>query len=314
MGSVKSAGVSNLGSTAPAGVGEYTVVADFASSDADYSSGPARTTFSITQAAPTVSVSDAGGVSNGAAFPATATVAGVDGVAATSLEGVTPTLTYYAGSTATGTALPGAPSAVGTYTVVASFPGSADYGTASASASFSIQAAAVSGVSVSWGTSGTAPLNLPSTPGGPILPAGRTNDLPWLGIDQITLTFNSSVPLAPGDVTITSAIGADYGPVTVVGSGTTYTITLATPINTADLVTIAIGNSSIAAFSGVLPVLPGDVNDDGVVDAQDLTIVDEQWMAEIPATLFGDITGDPTVSQSDDQAVSQRIGTMLPPG
>ncbi len=307
-------GGTNLGSTPPTGVGEYTVVADFTSSDADYSSGSAQTTFSITQATPTLSVTDAGGLFTGAAFPATATVAGVDGVAATSLEGVTPSLTYYAGSTATGTPLPGAPSAVGIYTVVASFPGSPDYGTASVSSTFSIQAAAVSGVSVSWGTSGTAPLNLPSTPGGPILPAGRTNDLPWLGIDQITLTFNSSVPLAPGDVTITSAIGADYGPVTVVGSGMTYTITLATPINTADLVTIAIDNASISAFSGVLPVLPGDVDDDGVVDASDLTIVDEQWMAEIPATLFGDITGDPTVSQSDDQAVSQRIGTMLPPG
>ena len=41
-----------------------------------------------------------------------------------SLEGVTPTLTYFAGSTASGTALPSAPVQVGTYTVVANFAGS----------------------------------------------------------------------------------------------------------------------------------------------------------------------------------------------
>ena len=51
-----------------------------------------------------------------------------------SLEGVSPSLTYYAGGTASGTPLVGPPSASGTYTVVASFAGSADYtpGTAQA--------------------------------------------------------------------------------------------------------------------------------------------------------------------------------------
>ena len=51
---------------------------------------------------PTVTVSDAGGTYNGSAFPATATVAGAGGAAATSLEGVTPTLTYYLGAQASG--------------------------------------------------------------------------------------------------------------------------------------------------------------------------------------------------------------------
>ena len=46
---------------------------------------------------PVVSVSDASGVYNGHPFTATATVAGADGVAAASLEGVSPTLTYYVG-------------------------------------------------------------------------------------------------------------------------------------------------------------------------------------------------------------------------
>ena len=45
-----------------------------------------------------------------------------------SLEGVTPTLTYYAGSGTSGTSLGSTPPTdAGTYTVVASFAGTADY-------------------------------------------------------------------------------------------------------------------------------------------------------------------------------------------
>jgi hypothetical protein len=91
----------------------------------------------ITQARPTVSVSDAGGTFNGSAFPATATmagvVAGVDNMPAGTLEGVAPTVSYYGGRSATGTPIAGAPSSVGTYTVVASFAGSADYAPATSS-------------------------------------------------------------------------------------------------------------------------------------------------------------------------------------
>ena len=74
----------------------------------------------------TVQVNAAGGVYNGNSFAAKVTVAGSNGVAGASLEGVSPTLTYYAGSRASGTGTTAAPTAAGTYTVVASFPGSAD--------------------------------------------------------------------------------------------------------------------------------------------------------------------------------------------
>jgi hypothetical protein len=85
----------------------------------------------ITAQTPTVSVTDAGGAYNGSPYPATATVAGVaagiDTTPAASLEGVTPTKTYYGGSEAIGTGSSIAPSAAGTYTVIAFFAGSADY-------------------------------------------------------------------------------------------------------------------------------------------------------------------------------------------
>jgi Bacterial Ig-like domain (group 3)/PKD domain/Bacterial pre-peptidase C-terminal domain/RTX calcium-binding nonapeptide repeat (4 copies) len=120
---------SGVGSvTAPTSVGTYTVVATFAGS-ADYSSASAQTTFTISKATPTVAVSDAGGVFNGSPYPAAATVTGVIGGAATTLEGVAPTLAYYLGTTLLG----GPPSAAGTYSVVASFAGSTNYAAASSS-------------------------------------------------------------------------------------------------------------------------------------------------------------------------------------
>ncbi len=79
---------------------------------------------------------------------------------------------------------------------------------------------------------------------------------------------------------------------TIAGSGTNYTITLAQPIDQPDRVTITIANPTIASYARQLDVLPGDVNDDGVVNAQDLVLERNQWLGLIPPTIFGDITGD----------------------
>jgi hypothetical protein len=94
---------------------------------------------SIGKATPAVQVTDAGGVYNQQPYAATTSVAGINGVYGPSLEGVTPTLTYYKGAKATGTALAGAPTLPGTYTVKASFARSTDYTAASATATFTIQ-------------------------------------------------------------------------------------------------------------------------------------------------------------------------------
>ena len=86
---------------------------------------------------PRVTVADAGGTFNGGAFPATALVSGVvlglDTTSAPSLEGVSPTFTYYAGTSASGPGTANAPVAAGTYTVVALFPGSTFYAAAQSS-------------------------------------------------------------------------------------------------------------------------------------------------------------------------------------
>jgi len=107
---------------APSAAGTYTVLASFAGS-ADYSSGAAVATFTISPAAPVVSVSDAGGVYTGRAFAATGKVRG-----GATLEGVGLVLHYYSGSYSSPsllvdrTPLAGAPSATGTYTVLAWIP------------------------------------------------------------------------------------------------------------------------------------------------------------------------------------------------
>jgi hypothetical protein len=122
----------------PTQAGAYTVVASIAGST-DYGSGAALANFSITQATPTVTVTDNGGVGNGSPYSATGSVIGVNN---TNLGN--PTFTYYAGTFAnlsdlTGqTPLSGPPATAGSYTVLASYAGSTDYISANAIANFSI--------------------------------------------------------------------------------------------------------------------------------------------------------------------------------
>jgi hypothetical protein len=113
-------------SGAPIDPGTYTVAASFAGSTDYIARAATPVTFTISRATPTLSVAD-GGTYDGSAFAATATVTGVSGTPASSLEGVSPTVTYYAGSTAAGAPLSVAPVDAGIYTVVARFAGSADY-------------------------------------------------------------------------------------------------------------------------------------------------------------------------------------------
>ena len=110
-----------------------------ADSDSNLIRQVAHNTLSVTvsQAVPTLSVNDPGGTFDGSLFAATAlvsgVVSGVDTTPARSLEGVSPTLTYYAGGSASGTGSATAPTSAGTYTVVATYPGSTDYAAAQSS-------------------------------------------------------------------------------------------------------------------------------------------------------------------------------------
>ena len=82
---------------APIVVGAYTVLAVFGGST-DYTDATGLANFTIGQATPALSVTDAGGTYSGSSFGATVTVTGVSGPGGPSLEGVTPSLSYYAGT------------------------------------------------------------------------------------------------------------------------------------------------------------------------------------------------------------------------
>jgi hypothetical protein len=115
--------------------GNHTLSVTFTPSDAtDYTTATATASITVARATPTVIVVG-GGTYDGSPIPATASVAGVvagvDSAPGPSLQGASPTMTYYAGSAAAGPPLTGPPTTIGTYTVVASFPGSADYSGAS---------------------------------------------------------------------------------------------------------------------------------------------------------------------------------------
>jgi hypothetical protein len=177
---------------------------------------------------------------------------------------------------------------------------------------FEFQGAFVAGISAGWGTQSSALQT--AADGLRLLPSGRSTDLPWLGISTFAITLSQAEALSPGDVTVTGITVANYGPVTISGSGTSYTITLAQPINKADRVTITIGNATIATFTRELDVLPGDFNDDGVVNSQDLVGVRNEWLGVNGATptVFGDLNGDGVVDVNDYNIVRAATGTTIP--
>jgi hypothetical protein len=170
----------------------------------------------------------------------------------------------------------------------------------------------VNTLSVAWGTLGASPLQT-AADGLRLLPAGRSTDLPWLGINRLAVTLNQATVLSPADVSVTGIGIANYGPVTISGAGTSYIITFARPISDADRVTVVISNPNITTYTRRLDVLPGDVNDDGVVDSSDVVAVRNM----LPGfggivTVFGDINGDGVVDINDYNAVRNQVGKRLP--
>ena len=165
---------------APVVAGAYTVLAAFGGS-IDYTAATGLANFTIGQATPAVSVSDAGGSYSGSSFGATVTVTGVSGPGGISLEGVTPSLSYYAGTYASVaelsglTALSGAPVYVGAYTVLAAYNGSTDYTAATGLANFTIgQATPTVNVVDAGGTYTSSPFPATATVAGVVGGAGAS--------------------------------------------------------------------------------------------------------------------------------------------
>ena len=176
---------------------------------------------------------------------------------------------------------------------------------------FEVQPATVTAVSVNWGRAGAAVLQT-AADGLRLLPAGRNADLPWSGINKLQISFNQPETLTAADVTIMSARGINFGPVTITGSGATFTITLSRPVTNADRVTIKIAGAGIAAYTRRLDVLPGDFDDNAVVNKADAKSLRNELTGVTKATVFGDVSGDQKVDAIDLKVVKKFVGKTLP--
>ncbi len=196
---------------------------------------------------------------------------------------------------------------VGTSTI------SATVGSVSGSTVLTVTAAApatVTAVSAKWGTQ-TMALQT-NGDGLRLLPAGRNTDMPWVNLNAITITLSAAETLSPGDVSVTGISVANYGPVTISGSGTSYTITLAQAVSKADRVTVTVGNAGITTFTRRLDVLPGDVNDDGLVSGADGVLILQNFSPPKTYSAFRDLNGDGVVNTADFNAYRPNLGTALP--
>jgi hypothetical protein len=174
------------------------------------------------------------------------------------------------------------------------------------------QPAQVASISVGWGIQ-TDALET-AADGLRLLPASRNTDLPWLGIDKLMITLNEPQMLTAGEVSVFGITGVNYGPVSVSGSGTSYAISFARPIEKADRVTVTIAGAGIATYTRRLDILPGDFFDTGVVTGKDITAIHNESTGkhgDMP-TIFGEITGDGTVNASDFKSARRFQGARLP--
>ncbi len=194
------------------------------SDSTDYHTTTVSTTIDVAPARPVLSLSAPGGTFNGNPFAASVSISGVGNSAATSLDNVVPTLTYYDGSGTSGTDLGTTPpTAPGTYSVVARFSGTTDYAAVqSAAVPFTIaqgQAtialapsvrSAVYGQSVTFVATVTASVG--GTPGGTVTFSDDGTPMVTVSLDgsgKATLT-TSALPLGADAITATYNGSADF--------------------------------------------------------------------------------------------------------
>jgi hypothetical protein len=144
------------------------------------------------------------------------------------------------------------------------------------------------------------------------------NRLPWQ-ITAIQVVF--SEPITSGDVNSLTATGIMTTGFSGLGTNTlTWTIS---PLSLGNFPTTLAGSGAHAladingnaltggaGFNQNLKILYGDFNDDGVVNSQDLTLVNAARAG--PYNIFADMNGDGVVNAADVQMVRTQEGNSLP--
>jgi hypothetical protein len=138
--------------------------------------------------------------------------------------------------------------------------------------------------------------------------------LPWTAITGIRVKFSTVITAA----TAASLSGLSASAISGVGTDT-LTWTFASPLALGNVSTSLAGTGP-AAISGPggplttynrnFKVLPGDFNDDGIVNASDTTGVNNA--RAVAYNVLADINGSGAVDPVDVNLVRSRIGTSLP--
>ncbi|QEH31554.1 Calx-beta domain protein [Aquisphaera giovannonii] len=321
-------GVASGNYNLPAGLpaGSYAIQASYGGTPDLGGSSDNSQALAVTPAATTTAAANASVPFSGSpqSVPLTATVSspagtvGAGSVTFTVLDGGgkpvgTPLTVPVQGGVAAGSYPLPAGTPAGAYTVQASYGGTPDLSPSSDSShGLTVEAAdvTVEVASVGWNQD-SAPL-ADAADGIRLLPPGRANDLPWFNIDRIVVTLSEAVALTAADVSV-RGLKADYGPVTLSGVGTTtVTVTLAKPVAAADLLTLKIGNDRVVAYRRRIDILPGDVNDDKVVNTTDGVLLLNQATPAHAFQLNDDMDGDGSVTRADFLLYRPAIGTTLP--
>ena len=171
---------------------------------------------------------------------------------------------------------------------------------------------------------------------------GQALDLPWSNLNQVRIQFNENVNVQLGSLTVTGQAVPKYAIAGFSYDPTTFTAvwTLSQPFG-ADHVQVhlsATGPSAVTDQAGQaldgewtngasawpsgdgIPggdfqfsfnVLPGDVNQDGIVNAQDLALLSSGWMK---SGVTGDINGDNIVNGQDLAVISAKLACNVAAG
>jgi hypothetical protein len=143
--------------------------------------------------------------------------------------------------------------------------------------------------------------------------ASRTAHLPW-SVAGVTVVFSKPIASASaaslGGISATGLSGVGTNTLTWTFSAITNA-TLSTTLagSGPNAIKDAAGNALAggAGFTQAFSVLYADFNGDGVVNASDLTLVNNARLA--PYNIFADINGDGVVNATDVNIVRTRIGT-----
>ncbi len=129
-----------------------------------------------------------------------------------------------------------------------------------------------------------------------------------INLSGLTINVNAIDELTPGDQFVLfdadSVTGLDAATFNLSGGDELW-----------DIQGLIDGTTNRITFTGVIPPVPGDCNDDRLVDAADLvcvsTIDDRDIVLEALNTLPGDLDGDGNVGFSDFLNLSSRFGQTV---